>query len=402
LSKSKVLFIVRSYGVDAPIGIRFKNIIKYLTDEYDVHILAYDYMNERTKTGAVKLHLLQYSFLSKILNKNYFFSQYKNTIFGKAMGLLNIIVRKWMYPDDFIIEKNKIINKVIELNEKYNYRVVIGAAYPFTMFEIGQELKKNELGFKWIVDIGDPFAENSTHNFTKSGKIKAEKYEESNLSFSDAIVVTNLITKKMYKNKYKTLDSKNIVIIPQGTDLIEDYGNHNSGSHGLKLIYAGVFYPQLREPYQLFKAIDECKEKVRLDIYGQPNIYGVKNDKIKFRGRVSHEEIFNAYNSANVLVFIDNAFGLQSSGKIFELISMKKPILFISDNINSPTLELIGEHNFIIQTKNNASDIKIALENIEQEKNKFVFDFNMETVSWEERARRYRKLLDELLDEEKK
>ncbi len=400
MHKKSVLFIARSYTLDVPRGLRFQNIIKYLEKDYNVHILAFDHNSPVKESLDHSLHFLKYSMLSKILKKNTFFPFLRNTARGKLLGLFNLIFNKLLFPDNFIIERKKIIKKIVELDKEYGFEIVVGVAFPITTFSIGKELKEKGLDFKWIIDIGDPFAENSAHNFSKRAKGKAESYEENTLSYADAIVVTNSLTKKMYKEKYQKLSEKEIVVIPQGANvMMQDKKNQVINSEFI-LVYAGIFYPKLREPYELFKAIEQWKEPCSFKIYGMQNIYNIDSKKINFMGRTSHENIIKAYSHADVLVFVDNAYGLQTSGKIFELLTMEKPILFISDNLESPTKELLGEYNFIFYSKNSARDIEQELKNIKKNKESCIFDFDTDSVSWKHRSEKYVKLFEKILDKD--
>lgn len=396
MHKRKVLFFASSYTKDVPRGLRFQKIIKYLEKDYDIHILAFNYGISFEKSKEYSLHIIEHGLISKILNKNIFFPSLAGSIRGKLLGLFNFILSKLLFPDKMIIEKQKIVNEIIALHKKNNFEFIVSVATPFTSFAIGKELKEKGLVVKWIVDIGDPFAENSADQFSKSAKKKAEFYEESTLSYADAIVVTNSMTRKMYKEKYPKLLEKEIVVIPQGADIVINNKTYNRVNDTFTLVYAGIFYPKLREPYELFKAIEQWEEQCDLNIYGMPNIYGLHNKKIHFMGRVSHNKVIDAYNSADVLVFIDNAFGLQTSGKIFELLGMQKPILFISDNSASPTKELVGEYNFVFFTKNSARNIEQALQSIKEKRNNFVFDFDINSVSWKQRAEAYANLFEKI------
>ncbi len=396
MHKRKVLFFAPSYTKNQPRGIRFQNIIKYLEKDYNVHILAFDYDILFQKSPVSSLYIIEHGFISKILNKNIFFPSQIGTIRGKILGLFNFLLSKLLFPDNMIIEKQKIINEIIALHEKHNFEFIVSVATPFTSFAIGKELKEKGLKFKWIVDIGDPFAENRARSFSKRAKEKAKFYEESTLSHADAIVVTNPMTGKMYKEIYPKLLETEIAVIPQGADIVINNKTYNNVNDTFTLVYAGIFYPKLREPYELFKAIKQWNEQCDLNIYGMPDIYGLHNKKIHFMGRVLHNKVLDAYNSADVLVFIDNAFGLQTSGKIFELLAMQKPILFISDNSASLTKELVGECNFVFFTTNSARNIEQALQNIKENKNNFVFDFDVNSVSWKQRAEAYANLFEKI------
>ncbi len=238
--------------------------------------------------------------------------------------------------------------------------------------------------------MGDPFAENSVLNLKGKALKRAEQYEGDTLSYADALIVTNKPTSIQLQKKYSQLKETSFYVIPQAVEPIKSNSIQTKiKPENIRLMYAGIFYEHLREPYELFKSMEHLTGKCSLSIYGQADIYANKLPNIIFQGHYPNEHILEAYTKSDILVFIDNAFGFQTSGKIYELLSVKKPILFIYENNRSPTKKLVEGYDFIFLAKNNSLDITQNIQTIVDKNNVFNYDFDIDSISWKERARQY-------------
>ena len=104
------------------------------------------------------------------------------------------------------------------------------------------------------------------------------------------------------------------------------------------MIYAGSFYPKLRDPQEFIKAVNDVdRENLTIKLYGNSNLtFKVKKTKVIVEERINQELLFREYSKSNLVLYFDNAYGIQTSGKIYEVLSLNKPILFIYTNENSP------------------------------------------------------------------
>lgn len=392
--KKKILIISNSFFGNNPRGIRARNISKYLKKDVELHILAFNYNLNTEIEKKFNIHKLEHSLLYKFLQKDIFYPKLKNTFRRKLITLISIFIRKFLFPDDLIVEKKIIIENTLNLHKKYNFDIIIGLAQPYTIYTIGEAIKNHDSSIKWVLDIGDPFYNNAIEQGTDP--LKNKEFENSSLSHADLIILTNKYTKNNYVDNYPSVKNKIFGIIPQGVDIdnIKENEFNNIKNTKIKLIYAGIFYPKLRNPNEIFKAIANYKDEVIFDIYGAPNIYKNINNKISFKGRVSNEEIINAYQNSDILVFLDNAYGFQTSGKIYELLAIKKPILFIYENEDSPTKEFLVHYDFIIFTKNDHKEIIKNINLIIKNEKTFTYNFNINDISWEKRSIEYKKMLD--------
>jgi len=258
---------------------------------------------------------------------------------------------------------------------------------------------------KLIFDIGDPFWGNSARKTGFLMDILTKHYEKKYLSLADAIIVTNMETKTHYIETYgDTLEGKHIAIISQGADIQETYDGATTivSDECLRLVYAGQFYDKLREPFELFEAVNNYRTfPVVLDLYGPISsrfLVGYSDRDhhacINYKGVLPHNMMAQVYREASALVFIDNAYGVQMSGKLFELIAMKKPILFIYSNEHSLSLQIIRTYPGAIISRNSACEIMSTLSKLRS--TSLHFDFDMTPYSWENKSNELSALLMEI------
>ena len=80
------------------------------------------------------------------------------------------------------------------------------------------------------------------------------------------------------------------------------------------------------------------------------------------------------YLKADIIVFIDNAYGIQVPGKTIELLAFNKPILFISSNGQSASIKYF-------QSCQNFLKVENTYKSIEQILNSLKIMFEPETIT---------------------
>ncbi len=392
----RILYLQPTFDIDLPRNIRTANIVEYLKKNYEVEILCFDCKKENRVIENVEVHRLAFSFLSNyIFNKTFSGYQPKGLLRFLSRGV-SFLIGRFLFPDEWIIEKKQTLNYLTLQNKQYD--VVIASMIPFSMGEIALELRKNNVTSKVIFDIGDPLSENAA-NIKDPKKVKKANYEKKLLAQADAIVVTNELTKKYYLSLDQTLPEHKISIVTQGVNeaLFSIPKSSIFDLSKLKIIYAGIFYPGLREPQAFFEAIRQIQNpNIETAIYGETNKFGVEEEvqKIIFLPRIPQTELVEKYKKSNLILYIDNAYGIQTSGKIFELLMLKTPILMLYNNEKSPILEIVKglKHVFII--KNNAEAIKQCLEILLKEDAFMVDDtFDTNNFTWANKANSFTKIL---------
>ena len=268
---------------------------------------------------------------------------------------------------------------------------------------LGKTVKKNSPSTLWIIDLGDPYFKNRALSHGAIMETIARRFERSALEYADALIVTNEKTKNAYVTNFgDKITSRKIYVVQQGTDVPkeEEASMHREVEYSqFRLLYAGTIIRGLREPDQLFEAVGQLNGEVRLDIYGQNPIkydfmkYSPGLETIVHHGMAQHDSIAAAYQNSDLLVFIDNAYGFQLSGKIFELLATTKHILFIYTVSDSDAMRIAKDYQGVTYCQNVASNIKSAINEIRTGNAPLQYKRDLSQHSWGRRAQSFLEIL---------
>ena len=355
----KILFVVPGFFKDRPQTIRFRELLSELIKESknDYHILT-DEKRDNFKNnnyGNLSFHVYRTSLLGSFINPNYY-TRKKPTSLNKFLPIIRtilvIISKVFLFPDLFKIEIRNIKRRIESLIIDYRFELIVLSCSPFSLMELSSNKVKWKT--KIILDIGDPFTNNSTKYETKNKLIKKTLYENKYLKYIDSLVVTNGATKKLYLEKYGYLNANMIHIIPQGfrTNFLvnESHIKFNTTRKEIRIAYFGKFYKGLREPFLIYQAIlkfnGNNSSKVYLDLYGNISAYhlkGVDNNYINYKGLVDYFEVYTKSLEYDALLLVDNFYGYQTPGKLFEVLSIPIQKLIVYKSKNTPLFEIISE-----------------------------------------------------------
>lgn len=330
----RVLYITNSINEINTLGYRHSNILKHLTSYFNIDLL------------------------------NFEFTKREKTIFKTILNKL------FTYPDIYYFNlfryKRQIRNKLAH----NNYDLVIIGVLPFSFLILASFIKKEQSSAKVIVDMTDPLTANVSYiNHKYFHKYFINCYEKKHFKNIDTLIVLNEEIKNYYHDKYKFL--KNIIVLEQGTNPVSLKKCDIKKSSKLELIYSGMFYKEIREPFKLYDAVILYPGEIRLSIYGSfkkiflPPI----SDRFYYYGMVDKEEINKKTQEADIIVFIDNFFGLQVPGKILDCLATENPILFIYENEHSPTLKYVQDSDGVFFAKNNSNNIREQIDLITKSNN---------------------------------
>jgi len=420
VSGKGVLFVVRSFSRTGAQPIRFREILSFLSSIFDVHVLELTHGKGGVRhENGITIHSLEYSLPGRLFNRENnssgIVSGPSGTSVkpGKLKSAVRRVVRNLLFPDSVITEGGRIRREVLRLTSEQKFDAVVLSAFPFTvMLSIRTLRRKREAGI--ILDVGDPFYKNSRNGFIRD--LLACSFEKRYLKHIDRLIVTNTVTREHYLRTFKDLRPEQVCIIPYGVSdsyisavRSESRIFARSGEREyFILVYAGQLYQKMREPFELYKAIslvnesDQARGKIRLDLYGSFNSEflntGAAARHITFRGQIAHRDLINVYLDADAVVFIDNAYGMQTPGKVFEIAMINRPVLCIADRGQSPALEVLQGASHIVMTENKADMIATAIRSIMEATMTAGTPVSPEKFSWEARSQQYKQILTEVLN----
>jgi glycosyltransferase involved in cell wall biosynthesis len=252
----------------------------------------------------------------------------------------------------------KAAKKIIQEND---ISTIITSSPPHSTQLIGYRLK-NELRLNWIADLRDPWTDlfYNKNLFQTSIAQKIDKYLEKKclLNADKLIVVSEHISRQLIK-KYPVIKPK-MNIIPNGFDPA-DFNNIDAPSSELKSIsYIG----SLSESYPIERFISAfkllCKSSPEWQLKYVGNISESTKDLItknqlegntEFIPYTPHNEAIKyMLNSDLLLLIIPKTEGNKGilTGKLFEYIASRRPILFIGPIDGDAALILSEFENVVL------------------------------------------------------
>ncbi len=229
---------------------------------------------------------------------------------------------------------------------------VIWSTYPIaTAHIIGYFLHKIT-GIPWIADFRDSMTE---ENYPRDSLTR--KYyqwiERKALSQSTRSIFTAPSAKQLYLNRYSWLKDESCVVIPNGFDE-EDFLDFERSNrtmpnlHGsLRLVHAGVVYPEERDPRPFFSALAKLKADGLVDASmlriefrgsGSEELYSSILDKLNITDIVHllpslpYRESLKDCAAADALLLLQgSSCNHQIPAKVYEYLRLQKPMLALTD-----------------------------------------------------------------------
>jgi len=410
---ARLIWLSSHLHASYPHCIRTRALIRHLSADHEIHVVSLDaeaqgtpglpYVGHRVPAFAIgswyrAMEIIPWSSCSGGRKCQLFF--------GKALyRILQPVIH-----DITSLYMSRYLAILSHLLGREDFGLIISGLDPYSSYRMAIAMKHQRPETQWILDIGDPLLGNSARGRqTAFTRRRMMRVEGTALGCADAVMVTTPETKDHFVKHYgRKIAAHRIHVVPMGADPAEAVVSHEKPPDAppkvCRLVYAGRFYARLREPYALYEAVRSLQHRnVQLLIYGPPPpfVAGDKADgtSIQYRGFVSHDAIPHIYAQSDIVVFCDNAFGVQMSGKIFELIAARRPLLCIYENEQSATLNIIRDYPAAVRCKNNPSQIAAAITSILANYSRFSYDFDIRPFLWETRACECAKVIASVLRE---
>ncbi|NVO10080.1 MAG: glycosyltransferase family 4 protein [Bacteroidales bacterium] len=219
--------------------------------------------------------------------------------------------------------------------------LIISTGPPHSLHLIGLKLSR-KLNIPWIADFRDPWTDIYFYKDLKLTWLADSinrRFERKVLKNADLTVVVS----KSMADRFKKIGAKKIEIIPNGFDHTDYSHNVTLNNTVFSLVHVGTIPPNSNSD-KFWKAISkmaenntEFREKLQIRFVGNvdksviESLKGCKLfDKAEFLGYKPHSEIPSIQKSAQVLlVFIPSTSKEILTGKIFEYLAAKRPVIAI-------------------------------------------------------------------------
>ena len=432
--KNIVLIMYNFPPIGAGRGIAWTFILDEISKYYNLDVITIKASKGDPIYNENKLELINSTYKVNRTNPGKFYNKlYKNDIIKKEIksnATTNNIIKKncicaykkalrgFIFPDRMVFWNKYAYKKFEEIASDKNVDLVITVGFPFSTHILGKKIK-DKYDTKLILDYGDPWSFNPSNETIPYWRKSLDKIVEKNIIKScDYITVTTKSTLEEFKNKFKYAIDK-IEVIPQGVD-INRYNKEIENmqvrpkSKKITLFYSGIFYKDIRNPKEFFKALSNFKEddldgaELEILIAGKMEEYVIelasqvensKNLSIKFLGNITLDEVINLQVSCDALLYFGNKGELQVPGKLYEYIAARRPIYCIAP-VYDEGCEIIEKLNRGIVVKDEAKEIKKELikfiQQIKKKENKFNLDI-VDKYDWKIISNKYKIIIDNIL-----
>jgi hypothetical protein len=411
----RLLVISPLFTVNAPQPARFRELVSRWSSYYDITVLSFDTGQKDlvSHTGA-EAAMMKFNALGNLLIGSRLKGKVKNDqglLPGKVRikarfraWVKKIHINRFFFPDVFIVEYLNLKKHLLALVEKDHPETVIISTAPFTLLLLAGPLRRKFPQIKIVIDTGDPFyGDSSSYSGRLMHRLFAGRLERVCLSSTDLLVVPTLILKKHYLRCYgEVLPESRAAVIENG--ISEVFTRIPDGradrSAPFRMVYAGRFYSSMRDPSELYRAVQLFPSgEIKLKIFGniqEEYTPPAADSRFVTGGPVSAVELALEYELSDLVVYLDNAYGVQVPGKVYEVLAVNRLVLYIFRDTASPSYELFKGHYGIVMAQNNYSDIAAGIKQAMNFKAGLKYERGSERYTFNALAARYRDLLEDL------
>ncbi len=270
--------------------------------------------------------------------------------------------------------------KIREILKRHKIDAVFIQTLPFYNYFLCEYTKKIVPEIEIVVDMSDPLVPNlKFDSMSRRMKDSLISIEKDCFKYIDCLCVLNGQLQDYYQ--HLKFPPQKTIVIEQGTDLVmQNFQSNKENNFHMSLIYAGGFYLGKREPFPLYESVLDSKIDLKLSVYSH---FGLHHEfvppisnKIEWFDVIAQDELYEKYGLHDVIVFLDNTEKYQVPGKLFEVLIMRKPVLFIYSNEESPSLQYVRNIEGIFFAHNNKPEIMSAIQEIWASKKYYYRDPN--------------------------
>ncbi len=273
--------------------------------------------------------------------------------FHKLKALYNVLLA-FFVKKEYGDWQRRAEKKVDELLASYGSDTTVISSYePIEPHLVAINLKKHGRKFHWIADCRDEISQNPS--VTKGLRKLYAKAERQMLLYADAVTTVSRPILEGFESNVPATSSQYPLFaeIRNGYDFDSPKTNKESKNTFFTLSYFGTFYGK-RKPYVFFKAL-ECfllknkNARLKVKLIGVGNTIRIPDtlfDVVETYGLVAHNESVAMMMEADSLLLILPKLEQKGvySGKLFEYLGCRKPILAVVDP-DDVAADLIRECN---------------------------------------------------------
>ncbi|MBK8956035.1 MAG: glycosyltransferase [Saprospiraceae bacterium] len=244
-------------------------------------------------------------------------------------------------PDPRVFWVKPSVHYLSAYLKKHPVELIVSTGPPHSMHLIAKHLRQ-KLSIAWLADFRDPWTQIfyfETLHLNRLSRFIHSKLEKSVLRQADVVVTVS----RSCKDDLESICGRKVEVITNGFEPFENRNLIKPNKERIVLLYAGVL-TQDRNPELLWNALKEyvvenpdIQQRLEIRFIGNVDPYVVQSArsmnafKVNHLLPMSHEELQNHLWEADALMLI----GVPGNkgvvtGKFFEYLFLKKPILSVS------------------------------------------------------------------------
>ena len=354
MKKHLVIICGVYYPNPSPTGLCAKRFAELMLDEYDIDLIS---LSENGQSETVKddngitVYTLSGTRASAEKKASSITKKILHSIGGIQIKTLMLGNLKWY-------EKN-VIKKLRDINRSCKIDTVFSICSPMAAHSAAYKYKKENKNVKWCAYTVDPYSSKGRIRPVFCSFDKLALYEKNILSKADKL----LLSEEVYKNRLDLYDGKDECeplpyMLPYETTGAEQ--ERIFSKEDINCVYGGRFYPSLRDPEKMLKCFCGIKNsKIKLHLFSvgceeTVSKFAKVSPNIILHDQVSHKEILNVYEEADILISVGNNSLEFFPSKIFEYIITRKPLIhFYGCGVRDSLLEA---YPHVLQIDNNLEE----------------------------------------------
>ena len=253
--------------------------------------------------------------------------------------------------------------------------LIVSFAQPWSNHLIGFRLAR-ETGLPWVAHFSDPWVDSPY--FRRHGVVRrrAEAWERDVIASATRIIFVNAHARERVMGKYPESWKAKSVVIPQAFEPPTDTPPPLGPDRPMRVVYTGRFYPGIRTPDALLRAIAQVHRESSLQGRIIVEFVGADmtpcarqssrlrlDELVSFAGRMPPAEARARAASADVLLVIDaggEGRSLFLPSKLIDYLPLRRPILGLTPSIG-PSADLIRELGYHVVPSDDVAAIASAL-----------------------------------------
>ena len=233
-----------------------------------------------------------------------------------------------------------------KLHSKYPVDTVFSVCSPFAAHCAASQFKQEHPNVHWCAYTVDPYAADGRIRPLFYGKERLAAYECGLCACADVLLLSEEVYTAREDLRGSNRDCRRLpYLLPDCSDAAPSEPSFSKAQ--INCVYAGRFYPELRNPEPMLKAFHALSDpEIRLHLYSTGcedtvKRYAAQDSRIVLHTPVSHQKIGEIYKSADFLFNVENSVPEFLPSKLFEYIAACRPIVSFG---SGQSRELLKSH----------------------------------------------------------